>query len=323
MDTQVTEQSRKQHHAYFNVADGVWGMKIVIVNIYMVSKGQDSKEWVLIDTGVPGSAKKIINMAEDLFGRNVPPSAIILTHGHFDHTGSIKDLLKYWDVPVYAHHLEMPYLTGKSAYPPPDPSVGGGLMSSLSWTFPKGPINLGRRVKALADDGVVPVLDQWNYFHTPGHAPGHISLFRDADRILIAGDAFVTCKQESVFASLTQKKRLSGPPKYFTNNWAAAEESVRILADLAPQIAATGHGIPMKGEDLKRGLKELTENFQEKAVPKHGRYVEDPAITNDQGVQYLPPKPFDPLLSASVFALAALSAYTLVKRFSSNSSKQS
>jgi len=321
MNTQAIKHPKEQRQLYFNVADGVWGMKIVFVNIYMVSKGQNSREWVLIDAGVPGSTKKIIRMAEELFGQNVPPSAIILTHGHFDHTGSIKDLLKYWDVPVYAHHLEMPYLTGKSAYPPPDPSVGGGLMSSLSWTFPKGPIDLGKKVKALPSEGVVPVLNDWKYFHTPGHAPGHVSLFRDADRVLIAGDAFVTCKQESAFASLSQKKHLSGPPKYFTNNWTAAEESVKILADLEPLVAATGHGVPIEKDELKQGLRDLTEHFHEKAVPKHGRYVEDPAIMNDEGVQYLPPKPFDPLLSASVFALAALSAYTLVRRFSGNSLK--
>lgn len=321
METEKIERSKEHDHLYFNVAEGVWGLKIVFVNIYMVSKGQDSREWVLIDAGVPGSARKIIKMAEELFGQNVPPSAILLTHGHFDHTGSLKDLLKYWDVPVYAHHLEMPYLTGKSAYPPPDPTVGGGLMSSLSWTFPKGPIKLGRKVKLLPDNGSVPVLNEWQFFHTPGHSPGHVSFFRERDRTLIAGDAFVTCKQESAFASLTQKKKLSGPPKYFTNNWTAAEESVRILADLEPLVAATGHGVPMKGAELKEGLLSLSKNFQDQAVPSHGRYVDEPAITNDEGVQYLPPKPFDPMLSASVFALAALSAYTLVKRFGRNSSE--
>lgn len=311
----MIEPKRKEKEIdYFNVSTGVWGMKIVFVNVYMISRSPDSKEWVLIDAGVPGSSKKIIKMAEHLFGMNVPPSAIILTHGHFDHVGSLKDLLKYWQAPVYAHHLELPYLTGKSAYPPPDPSVGGGLMSSLSWAFPKGPIDLGKKVKALPDNGQVPVLETWKYIHTPGHAPGHISLFRESDRTLIAGDAFVTTRQESAFASLTQKKYLSGPPRYFTNNWAAAEESVRKLADLKPAVAATGHGVPMSGEELTQDLKKLVENFQQTAVPKHGRYVNDPAIMDDDGVQYLPPKPFDPLLSASIFALAALSVYTLIKR---------
>ena len=322
MENQLIEPQPKEKEVnYFNVSTGVWGMKIVFVNVYMISKSPDSKEWVLIDAGVPGSSKKIIQMAEHLFGIGTPPSAIILTHGHFDHVGSLKDLLKHWQVPVYAHHLELPYLTGKSAYPPPDPSVGGGLMSSLSWAFPTGPINLKRMVKALPDNGQVPVIENWKYIHTPGHAPGHISLFRGSDRTLIAGDAFVTTRQESAFASLTQKKHLSGPPRYFTNNWVAAEESVRKLADLKPAVAATGNGVPMSGEELAHDLKKLVENFKQTAVPKHGRYVDDPAIMDDDGVQYLPPKPFDPLLSASIFALAALSAYTLIKRLRKDTSE--
>jgi hypothetical protein len=56
----------------------------------------------------------------------------MLTHGHFDHTGAIEDLLKTWDVPVYAHRLEMPHLTAQKRYPPPDPSAGGGLMAFLA-----------------------------------------------------------------------------------------------------------------------------------------------------------------------------------------------
>ena len=316
METQLIEKSKSPRVSdYFEVAPGVWGLKIIFVNIYMVSTTANAGEWTLIDAGLPGSARKIIRMATDLFGSDARPSAIILTHGHFDHTGALKDLLKLWPVPVYAHHLELPYLTGVSAYPPPDPSVGGGLMSSLSWAFPKGPINLGNQVKALPENGKVPQLNDWNYFHTPGHAPGHISLFRESDRTLIAGDAFVTTRQESAFASLTQKKKLSGPPRYFTNDWKAAEASVRILADLEPQVAATGHGVPMRGEELQRGLKKLAAKFQKKAVPKHGRYVDAPAVMNDQGVQYIPPKPFNPMVGASVFALAALSAYTLLKRF--------
>lgn len=314
MENQVEQPARQEKIDYFNVASGVWGLKIVFVNIYMVSNEPHSKDWVLVDAGLQGSSKKIIRMAEDLFGDNNPPSAIVLTHGHFDHTGSLKELLKYWQVPVYAHRLEMPYLTGKSSYPPPDPSVGGGLMSSLSWAFPKGPINLGRHISILPGDSTVPVLQAWKYYHTPGHAPGHISLFRESDRTLLVGDAFVTTKQESAFAAIMQTKQLSGPPKYFTNDWIAAEKSVQLLAGLDPMVAATGHGVPISGEELHRDLKSLAEDFKKRAVPVQGRYIDDPAIMDAKGVKYIPPKPFDPMLGASVFGLAALSAYTLYNR---------
>src|SRR5919107_1012291 len=60
------------------------------------------------------------------------PAAVVLTHGHFDHVGSLEALLEAWDVPIYAHPLERPYLTGVSPYPPPDPLVGGGMMAFAS-----------------------------------------------------------------------------------------------------------------------------------------------------------------------------------------------
>lgn len=97
------------------------------------------------------------------------------------------------------------------------------------------------KIKELPADGSLPILTGWRYLHTPGHAPDHISLFRGDDKVLIAGDAFVTTKQESAFAVMIQKKQLSGPFNYFTNDRVAAAASVRQLAGLHPAIATTGY----------------------------------------------------------------------------------
>lgn len=134
-----------------------------------------------------------------------------------------------------------------------------------------------------------PGFGEWKYIHTPGHAPGHISLFRESDRVLIAGDAFVTTKAESAIYALSGMKHLSGPPKYFTCNWASAELSVIKLAALDPEIAATGHGKTMRGEELRGALKNLSLHFKAAALPEEGRYVNEPAVTNENGVMYLPP----------------------------------
>ncbi|OBZ16824.1 MBL fold metallo-hydrolase [Bacillus sp. FJAT-26390] len=246
---------------------------IQIVNVCFIgdpNKKQDG--WFLVDAGMPRSAKKIIKEAEERF--DCPPKAIILTHGHFDHVGAIIELIERWSVPVYAHKLELPYLTGEADYPPADPSVHGGLISEMSSYFPHDGINLDDRVKALPDKGVVPGLPDWKYIHTPGHTPGHISLFREEDGTLIAGDAFVTVKQESLYKVMTQEQEISGPPKYFTTDWIAAEKSVKKLADLNPNLAITGHGEPMFGESLKDNLSLLAKKFKEIAVPEHGRYVQ-------------------------------------------------
>jgi glyoxylase-like metal-dependent hydrolase (beta-lactamase superfamily II) len=248
-----------------------------------------------VDAGLPGAADKIVEAAAARFGADSRPAAIILTHGHFDHVGAVRQLAERWDAPVYAHELELPYLTGRSAYPPPDPTVGGGGIALASRTFPRGPIYLGERVHALPEDGAVPGMPGWRWIHTPGHTPGHVSLFREGDRALVAGDAFVTTKQESLVAALTQRREIHGPPAYYTADWDEARESVRLLADLHPTLAATGHGPPMRGVPMQLGLDELARDFDRLARPAHGRYVREPAIADASGVVTVPPPVADPL----------------------------
>ena len=279
---------RNIYTKFFNVAPGVWGLKDVFVNVYMILNPFDGN-WVLVDTGLKWSAPKIKKMAAQLFGEHSIPSSIILTHGHFDHIGSIEKLLEDWDVPVFVHPAETPFLTGKSSYPPPDPSVGGGLMALMSWCYPSSPINIGNNLSALPENGRVPGLPEWKYVHTPGHAPGHISLFREADKVLIAGDALVTSKAESLISVTLQTKKLSGPPKYFTYDWSLAKDSIKTLAELQPEVVAAGHGAPMYARELRYALPHLANHFYTLAVPVSGRYVDDAAVINMNGVMYTPP----------------------------------
>jgi glyoxylase-like metal-dependent hydrolase (beta-lactamase superfamily II) len=274
----------------FVVSPGVWGMKIVFVNVFFVADMIPGSEgWVLVDAGLQGSAEKIINAAEDLFGMGTKPSAIVLTHGHFDHRGALNELLEQWQVPVYAHRLEHPYLNGTASYPPPDPTVGGGMMAWMSFAYPKKPIDISAHLRELPVTMHVPGLPGWKWYHTPGHAPGHVSLFREDDRTLIAGDAFVTTDQESIFSVMTQKEELHGPPKYFTTDWIAAKDSVEMLATLEPEIVATGHGKPMYGIGMRLKLDELIDNFEKSAVPAAGRYVQHPATADGSGPLHVPP----------------------------------
>jgi glyoxylase-like metal-dependent hydrolase (beta-lactamase superfamily II) len=252
--------------------------RLGIVNVaYIGMPGEGGDRWALVDCGVTGTTRLILAAVEERFGRDSRPCCIVMTHGHFDHVGGLTELADRWEVPVYAHPLEVPYLNGKASYPPPDPTVGGGLMSTLSPLYPRGPIDVSRWLRAVPGDGVIPELQGWRWVQTPGHTPGHISLWRDSDRSLIAGDAFITTRQESVYAAAVQSPELHGPPMYYTQDWEAARESVRQLATLEPELVITGHGRAMQGERLREALHTLARDFDEIAVPEHGRYVRDPA----------------------------------------------
>lgn len=254
-------------------AHDVYCYTIQIVNIALVGQ-PNTDQFVLVDAGMPQSAEKIMSVVEERFGKNRRPNAILLTHGHFDHVGALVDLVKYWDVPVYAHELEFPYLTGQERYPEPDPTVEGGLVAKMSPMFPNDPIDVRPFLHPLPSDHSIPHMPGFRWIFTPGHSPGHVSFFRESDRMLIAGDAFVTVRQEYLYQVMTQEKEISGPPRYFTTDWQKAKTSVEILHSLQPNVALPGHGVPMEGEKLQKNLKRLVDQFEQIAVPDYGKYVD-------------------------------------------------
>jgi len=280
----------------FRVTASLAGLRIGVVNVYLYgAPSAGDGRWVLIDAGLHGSDERIVHAAEELYGEGTRPAAIVLTHGHFDHVGALRDLALLWDTPVYAHELELPYLDGRSAYPPPDPTVGGGALAALSRLYPRGPINVGEWLHALPVDGAVPGMPGWRWIHTPGHTPGHVSLYHPAEGTLLVGDAFVTTKQESMLAALTQRPEIHGPPAYYTTDWESAKASVRGLSALEPEVAATGHGPPLRGPLMREGLRTLARDFDTLAVPRRGRYVNAPAVADKNGVVSTPPPVRDPL----------------------------
>ena len=255
------------------ITSDIAGLRLLFVNVFAV--GGAGADWVLIDAGIPGSGGRIKSWAEKHFGANARPKAILMTHGHFDHAGALETLAAEWDVPVFAHELELPFLTGREKYPPPDPSVGGGLMAIMSPLYPAGPCDVGARAKALPADGSVPLLPGWRWIHTPGHTVGHVSFFRDSDRALVVGDAFCTVKAESFLAIAQQKPELHGPPAYYTPDWLSAKQSVLKLAALKPSFLLPGHGRPVHGENTPAELDTLAARFDEVVGPQalHNRPI--------------------------------------------------
>ena len=290
-------------------AADVGRLYVVFVNVYFA--GPRGGPWALVDTGLPGTAALVRRRAAERYGAASRPAAIVLTHGHFDHAGNALELSRAWDVPVYAHPLELPYLTGRSDYPPPDPTVGGAL-GLMSRAFPHAGTDLGDRVRPLPADGTVPGMDGWRWIHTPGHTAGHVSLFRESDRTLIAGDALATVDQDAALSMLNLRVEFSVPPAPMTTDWTAGRASVERLAALAPRTVAAGHGSPVRGDRVADDLRRFAGRF---TPPARGRYVDRPAVADERGVVAVPPAVPDPLPRNLLLAgVVAGAAYLALRR---------
>ena len=265
--------------------DDVFRVATGIVNTYLVGTAE---RWFLLDTGIAGFASLIKRAAAERFGPTSRPVGIVLTHGHFDHAGNADALALDWNVPVLAHPLELPYLTGKSDYPPIDSSMGGAI-ATMARAFSNRGRTLRARVFELSG-GTLPGVSDWRWIHTPGHTPGHISLFRESDALLLAGDALVTMDMDSWAEQVRRTPEPCNPPAPLTTDWKAAQRSVEDLALLRPRAVGAGHGLPIAGDAVAGALEVFARTF----APPQGRYTVAPAQAGLNGVEWVPPPVADP-----------------------------
>ncbi|RKO19321.1 MBL fold metallo-hydrolase [Pseudarthrobacter phenanthrenivorans] len=242
------------------VADGVYqlstGKGRLASHVYLVRSGQG---WVLVDTGWPNAGEQIVAAAESLFGADVPPAAIVLTHIHPDHSGAAPELARRWNLPVHVHPAELPQAPGQLLDEYANP-LDRWVLRPLLKVLPPGTMpatDMSGVVRPFDPAGGVPGLRDWTCVPTPGHTPGHVALFRESDGVLLAGDALLTTDLNSVRGLLGRTPGVSGPPWIATWDWPTAEASVRALARLKPRVLASGHGPAMSGQEAARQLDEL------------------------------------------------------------------
>jgi len=248
-------------------------------NVFFVRSGSS---WVLIDAASANCGRLIRRTAESLFGANTRPASILLTHDHPDHAGSALELARIWDCPVYVHPDELPLvaiedLSTIDKYANP---LDRWIVLPLLRTMPRRRVeamlssaSIKDVVRAFDPRAAVPSLPDWECIPTPGHTPGHVAFFRTSDRVLITGDAIVTVDLNSFWGFLLwglrlNKQRISGPPWYSTWNWRTAKESVMVLAGLEPRMLASGHGVPMSGDEIARELHAFADHFSGPAAEK-------------------------------------------------------
>jgi glyoxylase-like metal-dependent hydrolase (beta-lactamase superfamily II) len=265
------------------IAEGVWRLSVHDANVYFV---RSEAGWVLVDAAWAwGNCAHVIRgAAEALFGPNASPTAIVLTHLHPDHDGAALELAEAWACPVYVHGDELPLaqavaardLAGIARY---GNGLDRGVIVPIMRVLPPRPDSTHARprlanvARRLEPDGV-PGLLHWTWVPTPGHAPGHVALFRPADRVLLSGDAVLTVDASSVGGYLAwavgRRPQHAFPPPTYTNwNQSATDASLSVLTALEPRVLATGHGAPLVGDAATHELRAVALRARSRSIGGH------------------------------------------------------
>lgn len=237
---------------------GPWGR--TQTNVYLV-RGESA--WTLIDAGWASDAPRIEAAVRSVLGPSATPSAIVLTHAHPDHDGSARALAAAWNCVVFLHAAELGLATGDFA------TMERYAGPVDRWLILPAMRMIGTRrrsamlarsslvgvVRPLPPAGAVPGLDSWQWIATPGHTPGHVSLVRAADRVVISGDALVNLAVGSLSGLVLGRQELSGPPWYTTWDQDVAARSILAIAALEPALLAGGHGAPVRGRGTSAAVR--------------------------------------------------------------------
>jgi hydroxyacylglutathione hydrolase len=187
------------------------GFPPAAVNAYLV-------EDVLVDARTPGARRGLLRQ---LAGERLV--AHVVTHAHPDHFGSSHAVCEALDVPLWAGAADAEAIA--TARPPlPD-----GRVARLLQRGPMPPAHPVARTLREGDE-----VAGFAVLETPGHTAGHLALWRESDRVLVAGDVFFNLG------------RLTPPPRALTMDPQLNRASMRRLAALRPSLLLPGHGPPVR-----------------------------------------------------------------------------
>jgi hydroxyacylglutathione hydrolase len=192
--------------------DGISG------NCYIIN----GKKMVVIDTGLPGNSRKIINYIRVALKRSPNDvTTIILTHHHADHSGNVYELKNLTGAMVAVHSDDADYISGKM--------VPSGEGTPIQHVNPDTLLQDGDKIAGLT------------CVHCPGHTAGSIALYDPNRKILFSGDTLGY-----------NEGKVIGPRKESSDDMEQVKKSIIALSGLDYDLLLPGHGSPLKPDAALR-----------------------------------------------------------------------
>lgn len=211
---------------------------------------QDENEMILIDCGYPN----FLQLIEECASKNTIDleklTKLIITHHDFDHMGSAADFKsKYPNIKILASSKDAKYINGK------EKSLrlqqAESIYNDLTDDQKEAALSFQKLLESVDNVDVDITLNDGDIFdwcggmeivETPGHMPGHISIYLRESKTLIAGDALVILNGKLAVAN----------PQY-TLDISEAIKSINKLLNYDIQKIICYHG-GVYQEDIKNSL---------------------------------------------------------------------
>jgi glyoxylase-like metal-dependent hydrolase (beta-lactamase superfamily II) len=216
------------------IADGVYVLPIPrepqdpqsFLNLTLILDEKNGN--TLVDAGLPDQVEAI-GAAMDEAGIGVRDlRRLIFTHQDLDHVGSGAALVRQSGAQVLAHPADAPHIEGSLRPLKPSPEMLEQRPQMREVLERLEPARVDER---LEDGTRLDLAGGTRVIFTPGHTPGHVSLYLERSKILIAGDALTA-----------QEGHLNGPNPPVTLDIRTALRSIRRLADLDVDTIVCYHG---------------------------------------------------------------------------------
>ena len=198
----------------------------IVANPYLIINPEGL---TLIDTGLPKSDKKILEYVTSLGYDIGDIKEIIITHADGDHVGGLVAIKAGSGGQVFASEIEAKAIAeGVQSRPLKLSGVQKLLFSAARVFFKAAPAKVDQIV---INEEIIPVMGGLRVVDTPGHTPGHISLYVEEQGVLFCGDS-LRCPDGQIKVSKG------------VNTWdeEQAWQSAGIQAGLGARIVCPGHG---------------------------------------------------------------------------------
>jgi glyoxylase-like metal-dependent hydrolase (beta-lactamase superfamily II) len=208
---------------------------------------------VLLDTGFPGDARRIRCVLAGLGLGPADVRAILLTHGHIDHAGSVAELKEWTGAPVYAHPLEQRHLDGTYPYAG-FARVTQALEAAGRAITNYRPVRIDRPIH---DADELPFWGGLRVVYLPGHTVGHCGFYSEKHDLLFSGDLWAR------FMMRTQAS-----PRIFTDDPTQVPASLRKARALDARWIIPGHYDLPNATRLRARFEQLCDDYERSRHPR-------------------------------------------------------